>query len=88
MTHLPTIHLNGTSAESLHEEYHSLRLAVEVAIKALESATCNARDFYPQEDRDAYQKARKERAEMFEHLCAVSDYAEAWEFHAFERRRK
>lgn len=88
MTHLPTIHLNGTSAESLYEEYHALRLAVRVAIKALENATCNARDFYPQEDRDAYQKARKERTEMFEHLCAVSVYAEAWEFHAFERRRK
>ena len=47
---LPTIHLNGTGAECLAAEYHEVYLAIGRASEALEAATCNARDFYPQGD--------------------------------------
>jgi hypothetical protein len=74
---LPTIHLNGTGAKSLAHEYQEVYLAVALAGHALQDATCNARDFYPQGDA-AWQQARDERAEMFRKLAEVQAYAEAW----------
>jgi hypothetical protein len=84
---LPTIHLNGTGADALRQEYHALRMAVSAASDALVAATCNQRDFYPQEQ-DAWQRARDERAEMFTLLQQVSDYAEQWEMHAMDHGRR
>ena len=81
---LPTIHLNGTGADSLKREYRAARRAIGVAVDALAAATCNARDFYPQEP-GAWQRARHERAEAFRLLQLVWDYAEHWELHAAER---
>jgi hypothetical protein len=74
---LPTIHLNGTGAKSLADEYHAVYQAVDRASDALQAATCNARDFYPQGDA-AWQQARDERTEMFLKLAEVQAYAEAW----------
>ena len=74
---LPTIHLNGTGAKSLVDEYHAAYQAIDKAIEALVATTCNARDFYPQGDA-AWQQARDERAEMFRKLAEVQAYAEAW----------
>lgn len=74
---LPTIHINGTGARSLADEYHAVYQAIDRASDALQAATCNARDFYPQGDA-AWQKARDERAEMFRKLAEVQAYAEAW----------
>jgi hypothetical protein len=74
---LPTIHLNGTGAKSLADEYHAVYRAIGRASDALQAATCNARDFYPQGDA-AWQQARDERAEMFRKLAEVQAYAEAW----------
>ena len=85
-TTLPTIHLNGTGAQNLEEEYRTVRRAVAAAGDALQAATCNARDFYPQEP-GAWQQARAERAEAFRLLQLVSDYAEQWESHAADHRR-
>lgn len=84
---LPTIHLNGTGADSLKKEYRSARRAIGAAIDALAAATCNARDFYPQEP-GAWQRARAERQEAFRLLQLVSDYAEIWEAHAAEHDRR
>jgi hypothetical protein len=67
-TTLPTIHLNGTGAQNLEEEYRAVRRAVSAAGDALQAATCNARDFYPQ-DPGAWQRARAERDEA-RHGCA------------------
>ena len=75
---LPTIHLNGTSAESLRDEYYAVRMAIKGAMNALENATLNARDFYPQ-DHENWVRAQKERADVFRLLRQVSDFAEAWE---------
>jgi hypothetical protein len=83
---LPTIHLNGTSAEALEREYSALYRAVNTASEALAAATCNARDFYPQEP-GAWERARAERTEMFRLLEQVSDYAEAWLTHAHKASR-
>lgn len=81
MTTLPTIHLNGTGASTLSEEYEKLASAVKSAEDALERCTCNGRDFYPQEP-GAFERARRERNEMFAKLKQVHDYALAWAFHA------
>jgi hypothetical protein len=78
---LPTIHLNGTGAGAMEAEYRAVRQAVGEATRLLEQATCNARDFYPQEP-GAWQRARDERTEAFRLLQLVSDYAEQWEAHA------
>jgi hypothetical protein len=83
---LPTIHLNGTGADSLKQEYRAARQAIGAAVDALAAATCNARDFYPQEP-GAWERARAERAEAFKLLEQVSQYAEQWETHAAEHRR-
>lgn len=86
MTTLPTIHLNGTGADSLYREYRTVRKAITAAADALAAATCNPRDFYPQEP-SAWERAKAERAEAFRLLQQVSDYAEQWELYAMEHRR-
>jgi hypothetical protein len=86
MTALPTIHLNGTGADSLQQEYRAVRRAITAAADTLAAATCNLRDFFPQGPR-AWQQAQAERAEAFRLLQQVSDYAEAWELHAMDHRR-
>ena len=83
---LPTIHLNGTGANSLRDEYHKVRLAAKATADALADATCNARDFYPQEP-EALQQAQAERREMFRLLELVQNYAEQWESHAADNIR-
>ena len=83
MTALPTIHLNGTGADTLQREYRAVRKAIAAARDALAAATCNQRDFYPQEP-GAWQQARTEREEAFRMLQVVSDYAETWEVHAMD----
>lgn len=76
MTTLPTVHINGTSAQSLADEYLAVVRAVRLAGEALDSATCNPRDFYTQDG--AWPKARAEREEIFRKLREVKQYAEAW----------
>jgi hypothetical protein len=86
VTALPTIHLNGTGADSLEREYRAVRRAITAAADTLAAATCNLRDFFPQGPR-AWHQAQAERAEAFRLLQQVSDYAEAWELHAMDHRR-
>jgi hypothetical protein len=50
MTALPTIHLNGTGADSLQREYCAVRKSIAAAADALAAATCNRRDFYARGD--------------------------------------
>jgi len=83
MTTLPTIHHNGTGAMTLWQEYRDAHLAIEAAIDALAAATCNARDFYPQ-GAGAWSGARAERDEVMRQLQQASDYARAWEHHAWQ----
>jgi hypothetical protein len=81
MTTLPTVHINGTGAETLRAEYQALSKALQAAEDRLLAATCNGRDFYPQGP-DAYYSARFERSEMLAKLREIMDYAAAWHDHA------
>lgn len=74
---LPTIHLNGTSAKSLSNEYYKVYVNLDTAIDFLVDATCNARDFYPQGEA-AWQQAKKEREEALDKLREVQQYVGAW----------
>lgn len=44
----PTIHLNGTSPESLIEDLEKAGVAIEAAYDALKRCAPNGRDYYPQ----------------------------------------
>lgn len=44
----PTIHLNGTSKESLVEYWNDAYAALQDALTALQHAAPNGRDYYPQ----------------------------------------
>ena len=58
---LPTIHMNGTSAQALYNGYRAAGSAVRKAIEALEETAPNARDYYL-EGEDAFDRAVKEHA--------------------------
>lgn len=45
----PTIHLNGTSADSLLEGWEEAYLAINEAVRKLAEAAPNGRDYYVQE---------------------------------------
>ncbi len=83
---LPTIHLNGTGAKSLQEQYRAVRLSAKATADALANATCNGRDFYPQGP-EAFQQAQADRREMFRLLQLVEDFAAQWEARAAEHLR-
>jgi hypothetical protein len=44
----PTIHLNGTSAKELAEQFANAYSALGEAIRAVNQAAPNGRDYYPQ----------------------------------------
>jgi len=70
---VPSIHLNGTGATTLREEYANAYEALNKAVEAFVNTTCNARDFYVQ-DQGAFDKARHERAEALEQLRKSQHY--------------
>lgn len=72
---LPTVHLNGTSRAELEEGYRNACEALKAAYDALAAATCNARDYYVQEDPEAYSNARYERSRMLAGVDDAIDYA-------------
>jgi hypothetical protein len=67
----PTVHLNGTSRESLLEGYCDAGRAVNDAIKALQDAAPNDRDYYIQKDKDAFRNAVAEHMDRIERLINV-----------------
>lgn len=75
---LPTIHINGTSTETLIEGYEVAGQAIQRAIECLQDAAPNARDYYPAGD-EAYALAIREHAARVEKLRAV--YADLLIFH-------
>jgi hypothetical protein len=44
----PTVHLNGTSRESLRRDFEAAQRALMEALTALAAMSPNARDYYPQ----------------------------------------
>jgi hypothetical protein len=77
---LPTLHLNGTGAATLADEYTNALCAASALRQAISEATCNARDFYPQGD-NAWSDARYERAEVMAKISDIEDYLQAWLSH-------
>lgn len=48
MTTLPTVHLNGTSVESLLEQNEQVQRALRATLEAMSLAAPHGRDYYPQ----------------------------------------
>jgi len=68
----PTLHLNGTSSETLLTGYLEARAAVVVAQAALRSMEFNARDYYPQGP-DAWREASNEASLRYQKLDDVAN---------------
>lgn len=73
MATIPTIHLNGTSYDTLYEEYNAAYDAVKKAIDVMYDVTVNGRDYYVQGG-SAYYRARDERQAAIDKLSKVKDY--------------
>lgn len=67
---IPTLHLNGTSFETLLNEATKAHAALTHAISALQDMTVHARDYYVQSD-SAYSTARAEHEKRVETLRRV-----------------
>lgn len=67
---LPTIHLNGTSKESLLEDLEKAYVALTAAIKAMCNACPNGRDYYPQGP-EALERAQKEHYSRLDRVNEV-----------------
>jgi hypothetical protein len=76
----PTIHLNGTSAESLLEALNKACTAIRSARNALGEAAPNARDYYPQGDAAFPAAVREHRARdlalktVFDELVEIAEH--------------
>ena len=76
---IPTIHLNGTSRAELVKQVEDAAHAVQAAIRAVEQACPNGRDYYPQGS-DAIQEALRQQANRLHNLTAVNrELCEIWE---------
>lgn len=81
----PFIHLNGSSAKRLAEDYKRIRDLLEEAHKLMAETGPNGRDYYP-ERVNLYETARTEHvARMLAVGNALSDYTALY-YHAEEQR--
>jgi hypothetical protein len=69
---MPTIHINGTSRESLVSDLEIACNAIATAISAVIECAPNARDYYPQGD-NAYATAVAEYSDRLHHLVCTRD---------------
>ena len=69
---VPTIHLNGTSQESLMEALEQASGKVQEAIDALSEVAPNGRDYYPQGE-SAINEAVDEHRSRVKRMQAVFD---------------
>jgi len=67
---VPTVHLNGTSREELVTQLTEASNAVRDAITAVQKASPNGRDYYPQGS-GATQEALRQHANRLHNLTAV-----------------
>ena len=79
---LPTIHLNGSSAKSLTDEYTQARRAVHDAMNAMQKIDFNNRDYYPQ-GQMAWLDAVRQRQDLFNALAHVAAELHKIEAHCF-----
>ena len=79
MSPLPTIHLNGTSAQTLAEDYSNARIAVHKAYEALQKVEFHSRDYLKPGE---WQVALAAREEMFLTLSRINQELYRHEEHA------
>lgn len=80
---IPTIHLNGTSRESLMDGFEAAYYALGKAYDVLKQTAPNGRDYYPQgphalqqaadEHMARLRKIDEVRDEISELMCAISE---------------
>lgn len=68
---VPTVHSNGSGAHNLFEQYKGALEALRGAIEAL--PVPHGRDYYVQEDEQAYRKARAQFEDQFRKLREVEE---------------
>ena len=73
---LPTLHLNGTSSESLADGYAEAMKHLRAAMRALDACSPNARDYYPQGPA-AYGQAAREHEARAKSVRAVATELQA-----------
>lgn len=83
----PSIHLNGTSAQSLAEQYSHAVTAVDKAIRCIEENGPNGRDYYPQGN-DAMGIASREHAARCAKLTEVRDELRELMHHCLDEQYK
>jgi hypothetical protein len=69
---IPTIHLNGTGAETLMRELNAAIDGIDVAYTAVSHMTVHGRDYYPQ-GQQAYQVARIEQERRLRCLIEIKN---------------
>lgn len=67
---IPSVHLNGTSKESLEQQLREAASAVATAIEKLNAAAPHPRDYYVQNG-DAFMRAQAEYRVRLERLESV-----------------
>ena len=67
---VPTVHLNGTSAENLTRQLIEARRALRNALQAVDETAPNGRDYYPQGE-GAIGVATREHLSRLERIQAV-----------------
>lgn len=80
---LPTVHLNGTSAEVLFETYRNAWNKVQEARAALFAVEFHPRDYYPQGE-EAFKKAREEMGQRMDALELVAGDLEKIAVHVMQ----
>lgn len=68
----PTIHRNGTPASQLQQAYEAAYRALTDAIEAVNAASPNGRDYYPQ-GAQAFTQAAAEHSRRLAALAAVQE---------------
>lgn len=73
---LPTIHLNGTGAQTLRDHYERADDALYEFIEAFQAIEFNARDYYV-DGPEAWGKAVEARQEINRNICEIQYYIDA-----------
>jgi len=81
---LPTIHVNGSSAQTLAESYQFAATELASALTALENVDLNGRDYYPQGP-DAWSQAQREHLERCQNLKKIIEQTQAIAEHCWNQ---
>ena len=83
----PTLHLNGTPALRLFEEYDEMRGALREALDVFVGSGPNARDYYPQGESAIY-AAQREHADRIARIRSVLAEVEELAAHCRKEARR